>query len=60
MRKNIGIVYSSVDGHTKKICERLHTFFTDKKVNCDLYSVDEFNKDLLEYQVLIIGASIRY
>jgi menaquinone-dependent protoporphyrinogen oxidase len=60
MSKNIGIIYSSVDGHTKKICERLHTFFTDKKVNCDLYSVDEFNKDLLEYQVLIIGASIRY
>ncbi|WP_179377254.1 menaquinone-dependent protoporphyrinogen IX dehydrogenase [Winogradskyella wichelsiae] len=60
MAQKIGIIYSSVDGQTKKICEKLKTIFEDKKIETNLYSIDTFNDDLLDFNTLIIGASIRY
>ena len=55
MRKSI-IVFSSVDGHTRKICEYIANYLDE---NIDVISLDE-SPDLEKYQKIIIGASIRY
>ena len=54
------IIYSSTDGHTKTICERISNFL-DNKDEIKLTSLDEVEKfDLSEFARIIIGASIRY
>ena len=55
MRKSI-IVFSSVDGHTREICEYIANYLDE---NIDVISLDEL-PDLEKYQKIIIGASIRY
>ena len=61
MEQKIGIIYHSVDGQTKKICERLHHLFKKKQINVTLCSISEFNNtDMLAFHTIIIGASIRY
>ena len=54
------IIYSSTDGHTKKICERISNSLNGK--NCvDLVSLQEAKKvNLSNFERIIIGASIRY
>ena len=58
--KNALIIFSTVDGHTKIICE----YIADKiksNYSITLLSIDNAEKvDLLSYQLIIIGASIRY
>ena len=54
------IIYSSTDGHTKTICERIANF-VDNKDEIKLISLDEVEKfNLSEFAKIIIGASIRY
>ena len=54
------IVYSSVDGHTKKICDKIEMTIS-KSDQVDAMSIDDaLNKDLTTYDKIIIGASIRY
>lgn len=60
MELKIGIIYSSVDGQTLKICKRLNAYFNEQQIQTALYSIDEFNGDLSSFHILIIGASIRY
>ncbi|MBW1294817.1 menaquinone-dependent protoporphyrinogen IX dehydrogenase [Aquimarina litoralis] len=60
MSKKIAIVYSSVDGQTKKICEKLNSIFEKEQIQTELCSIDTFNSNVLQYHTLIIGASIRY
>lgn len=60
MAPKIGIIYSSVDGHTKKICETLKNTFEEKNIITELYSIEDFKEDFLQYDTLVIGASIRY
>ena len=55
MRKTI-IVFSSVDGHTREICEYIANYLDE---NIDVISLDGL-PDLEKYQKIIIGASIRY
>ena len=58
MNKTI-IIYSSVDGHTKSICEKINSF--QKNRNIEIISLNEaFDIDLNQYSQIIIGASIRY
>ena len=54
------IIYSSTDGHTKNICERLANFFNDANATkiISLFEATEF--DLSKFNQIIIGASIRY
>ena len=54
------IIYSSTDGQTKIICDRLENFFSNpNKIKIiPLSAVDKFN--LLKFNQIIIGASIRY
>ena len=54
------IIFSTTDGHTKKICERIVNFLNNEKL-IKIVSLDEATKlDLSEFQRIIIGASIRY
>jgi len=54
------IIYSSTDGQTKIICDRLANFYSNSnKIKIiPLSEVDKF--DLLKFNQIIIGASIRY
>ncbi len=54
------IIYSTTDGHTKKICERIKNFLTDGNL-VELLSLEDAKKvDLSNFEKIIIGASIRY
>jgi menaquinone-dependent protoporphyrinogen oxidase len=54
------IIYSSTDGHTKTICEQMINLLDDRSL-VKLVSLDEATKfNLIEFDKIIIGASIRY
>tara|TARA_B100000674_G_scaffold155126_1_gene123774 strand:- start:115 stop:642 length:528 start_codon:yes stop_codon:yes gene_type:complete len=54
------IIYSSKDGHTKIICERIMNFINERN-NTKIISIEEANKiNLSEFTKIIVGASIRY
>ncbi len=54
------IIYSSTDGHTKMICERITNFLNDRNL-VKTTSLDEVeNVNLEDFRKIIIGASIRY
>ena len=54
------LIYSSTDGHTKKICERIKNFLNDGNL-VELVSIENVKKiDLFRFEKIIIGASIRY
>ena len=55
------IIYSTTDGHTLEICERLKQVIEQQHHRARLTSIDdEKNVDLELYDKIIIGASIRY
>jgi len=60
MKLKTAILYSSVDGQTLKICNKLRDVFQQNNQNIELFSVNDFNEDITHYDKLIIGASIRY
>ena len=60
MNVKTGIIYSSVDGQTLKICNKLRDEFLENNQNVELFSINDFNEDVTNYDRLIIGASIRY
>ena len=54
------IIYSTTDGHTKIICERIKNFLTDGNL-VELLSLEDSKKvNLSNFEKIIIGASIRY
>ena len=54
------IIYSSTDGHTKTICERIINFSRDGNL-IKTISLNETAKiDISKFDKIIIGASIRY
>ena len=54
------ITYSSTDGHTKKICERIKKILNNGNP-AKLLSLEDAKKlDLSNFEKIIIGASIRY
>jgi len=58
---NILIVYSTVDGHTTRICQRLQLVIEQQAHRVKLASVnDEPDADLPLFDKIVIGASIRY
>lgn len=58
---NIIIIYSSTDGHTKKICRRLKQVVEGYGDNVMLTSVNNINPaELISFNKIIVGASIRY
>ena len=58
---SILIVYSTTDGHTLKICQRLQQVIEQQAHRVTLISVDdEPDADLTLFDKIVIGASIRY
>ena len=54
------IIYSTTDGHTKRICDYIADKST-KKSSIELISIEDVkNIDLSLYETIVIGASIRY
>jgi menaquinone-dependent protoporphyrinogen oxidase len=61
MGSGILILYSTVDGHTRKICERLQQVLEGAGHRVELASIaDQPNLDLSPFDKIVIGASIRY
>ena len=55
------IIYSTTDGHTLEICQRLKHVIDQHHHSATLVSInDEKSADLASYDKIIIGASIRY
>lgn len=54
------MIYATVDGHTKKICEKLMEVLKAQGQHADLISIEDFDGNLTGYDRVIIGASIRY
>jgi len=54
------IIYSSTDGHTKTICERIINFSNDRNTAKILPLKEAKKIDLSVFNKIIIGASIRY
>lgn len=58
---NILIAYSTTDGHTKKICERMKTVIEEQAHEVTLAFIhDEPDISLDHFDKIVIGASIRY
>ena len=54
------ILYSTVDGHTKNICEYIYNKLKGKK-RISIYSIEESeNYKLEDFNEVVIGASVRY
>jgi menaquinone-dependent protoporphyrinogen oxidase len=60
MNNKTAILYSSVDGQTLKICNKLKEVMNQYNQDVALFSIADFNEDITNYDRLIIGASIRY
>lgn len=60
MNSKIGILYSTVDGQTLKICNVLKEILVEKGNLVEIFSIEDFNKKVTDFDKFIIGASIRY
>lgn len=61
MGSRVLILYSTTDGHTRKICERLQQVLEVQGHRVTLVSVkDEPAVDLEPFDKIVLGASIRY
>ena len=59
MKKNL-LIYSSTDGQTKNICNRIQSF-SNKEVSSKVIKIENVDSENLEnYNKIIVGASIRY
>ncbi|RLD75464.1 MAG: menaquinone-dependent protoporphyrinogen IX dehydrogenase, partial [Bacteroidetes bacterium] len=56
----IGIIYSTTNGHTQKICNAIAKHLQDKEITVEIYPLDSFNQSITDFDVFVIGASIRY
>jgi menaquinone-dependent protoporphyrinogen oxidase len=61
MAAKILILYSTVDGHTRKICARLQQLIEQNGHRAVLASLDDASAiDLESFDKIVVGASIRY
>lgn len=58
--KTTAILYSTVDGQTKNICKVLAAELEHKNFRVFLYPIDKFEDEICTFDLIIIGASIRY
>lgn len=57
---NILILYSTTDGHTREICQRLKQVIEGEGHRVSLHAIDSAPIQLLPFDKIVIGASIRY
>ena len=60
MNVKTAIIYSSVDGQTLKICNKIKAELLQNNQEAALFSIEEFTDDAAIYDRIIIGSSIRY
>ena len=60
MKTKIGILYSTVDGQTLKICNVLKEVLVEKGNIVELFLIEDFDKKVTDFDKFIIGANIRY
>ena len=60
MPTQTALIYATVDGHTKKICQKLQEILEAHEQPTDLIAIEDFEGDLSKYDRVVIGASIRY
>ena len=60
MKDKTAIIYSSVDGQTLKICNKLKEEFEKDQRQVELFSIEDFGEDISDYNLIVMGASIRY
>ncbi|MDZ7613448.1 MAG: menaquinone-dependent protoporphyrinogen IX dehydrogenase [Flavobacteriaceae bacterium] len=60
MNTRTAIIYSSVDGQTRRICDKIQEVFLKNNQAAELFSIDDFKGKVEDYDRLIIGSSIRY
>ena len=60
MSTKIGLLYATVDGQTLKICNVIKEELEKKNQNIEVFSIDEFDKKISDFDKFIIGSSIRY
>ncbi len=60
MKPKTVIIYSSVDGQTLKISKKIKEAFDQHKQGVELVSIDDFKRNVTDYDRLVLGASIRY
>jgi menaquinone-dependent protoporphyrinogen oxidase len=60
MNSKIGILYSTVDGQTLKICTVIKEVLVEKGNSVELFSIDDFDGKIADFDQFIIGSSIRY
>lgn len=59
MEKSV-IIYASVDGQTKKICDHINGVLLSKKQDVKLVSIADFQDNLKDFDKIILASSIRY
>lgn len=60
MSSKTALIYATVDGHTRKICNRLQEVMAEHRQAADLINIEDFEGDLSKYERVVLGASIRY
>lgn len=60
MQTKIGMLYSTVDGQTLKICTVIKEVLVEKGNSVELFSIEDFKGKVTDFDTFIIGASIRY
>ncbi len=59
--KNIVIIYSTTDGHTREICSRLQIIIEQDGHQVTLIPIEDASEvELNKFNKIVIGASIRY
>ncbi len=54
------LLYSSVYGHSRRICERLQAHLSQRGIKVDVAAITEPPADPAAYDTIVIGASIRH
>ncbi len=60
MNSKIGILYSTVDGQTLKICNLIKEVLVEKGNTVELFSIDDFDGKIADFDQFVIGSSIHY
>lgn len=60
MTTKTALLYSTIDGQTLKICNKIVEIFKENNQEIELFSIEEFDKNITDYDKFIIGSSIRY
>lgn len=60
MQKRTIIIYSSVDGQTKKICCHIKNILILNNHLADVFSVNDLTQEITAFDKIIIASSIRY